>query len=466
MSLSIAEQREYIALHDELERRRSLRRLGEYEPYPKQAEFHDLGAAIRERLLMAGNQLGKTWSAGFEVAMHLTGQYPAAWNGRRFSRPIVAWVASETMEVSRDAAQRILLGRDTDRGTGAIPGESIVEIAPYPNVKGAASQAKIRHVSGGLSLVIFKSYDQGRKKFQGDSIDVMWFDEEPPIDIYTEGLTRTNATGGFVMVTFTPLLGMSEVVRRFLLEPSPDRGVVQMTIDDALHYTPEERERIVSSYPLHEREARSKGIPTLGSGRVFPVTEESITVEPFILPAEWVQIGGMDFGWDHPFAAAKIAWDREADCIYVVQTLRMKESTPVMHSAALKPWGDWLPWSWPHDGLQHDKGSGEQLAVQYRNQGLNMLPQRATFEDGSNGVEAGVLEMLDRMQTGRFKVFSHLNEWFEEFRLYHREKGKLVKIHDDLISATRYAMMMLRFAKVAGEHRRKAIDFSSPFGAR
>jgi phage terminase large subunit-like protein len=150
----------------------------------------------------------------------------------------VAWVASETMEVSRDAAQRILLGREMNRGMGAIPGDCLLEVSPYPNVKGAASQAKVRHVSGGTSLVIFKSYDQGRRKFQGDTIDLFWPDEEPPQEIYTEGLTRTNATGGMVLMTFTPLLGMSDVVRRFMLEESPDRRTVNMTIDDAEHYTP------------------------------------------------------------------------------------------------------------------------------------------------------------------------------------------------------------------------------------
>ena len=446
MTTAELDRRELLALLEEKERRRKSNLLLTYKPYPKQADFHALGASIRERLLMAGNQLGKTWSAGFEVAMHLTGRYPDWWQGRRWARPVVAWVASETMEVSRDAAQRILLGRDMDRGTGAIPADCILEAPPYPNVKGAVSQAKVRHVSGGTSLVIFKSYDQGRRKFQGDTIDLFWPDEEPPQDIYTEGLTRTNATGGMVLMTFTPLLGMSEVVQRFLMEKSPDRAVTSMTIDDALHYTPEERARIIASYPEHERDARARGVPTMGSGRVFPVVESSIAVDAFAIPEAWPQLGGMDFGWDHPFAAVKMAWDRDSDTLYVTATHRIREQTPVLHAAKLRTWGDWLPWSWPHDGLQHDKGSGEQLATQYRAQGLRMMSSRATFPDGTNGLEAGVLEMLDRMKTGRLKVFAHLSDWFEEFRLYHRKDGLIVKKNDDLLSATRYAMMMRRFA--------------------
>lgn len=228
------------------------------------------------------------------------------------------------------------------------------------------------------------------------------------------------------------------------------RAVVTMTIDDADHYTPEERESIIASYLPHEREARAKGIPVLGSGRIFAVPEESISCEPFDIPRHFAQLGGLDFGWDHPTAAVCLAWDRDADCVYITKAHRLKEATPVIHAASLRPWGDWLPWAWPHDGLQHDKGSGEQLMSQYRNQGLNMLFERATFEDGSNGVEAGLMLMLDMMQTGRFKVFSHLNDWFSEYRLYHRKDGKVVKEYDDLMSATRYALMMRRFGVVAG----------------
>jgi len=230
------------------------------------------------------------------------------------------------------------------------------------------------------------------------------------------------------------------------------RHVTRMTIDDAEHYTDAERAAIIASYPAHEREARAKGIPTLGSGRIFPVEESAISTDPIDIPPHWVQIGGIDFGWDHPTAGVKLAWDRDADTVYVTAAYRAREATPVIHAGALKAWGrapdgtQWLPWAWPHDGLQHDKGSGTQLAEQYREQGLDMLKDRAMFDDGSSGVEAGLMDMLDRMQTGRFKVFSHLSEWFDEFRLYHRKDGKVVKEYDDLMSATRYAIMCLRFA--------------------
>ena len=219
-----------------------------------------------------------------------------------------------------------------------------------------------------------------------------------------------------------------------------------MTIEDVEHYTREEKDRIIASYPPHEREARTKGVPTMGSGRVFPISEDRITCDPIPIPRHWAQINGLDFGWDHPFAAVNLAWDRDADVIYVTKGYRQKEATTVIHAAALRPWGDWIPCAWPHDGYQHDKGSGDQLAEQYRQQGLNMLAEHATHAEGGFGTEAGIMSMLDRMQTNRLKVFSTFREWFEEFRLYHRKDGKIVKERDDLMSATRIGVMMLRFA--------------------
>lgn len=226
------------------------------------------------------------------------------------------------------------------------------------------------------------------------------------------------------------------------------RHVTTMTIDDVAHYTPEERARIVASYPAHEREARAKGVPVMGSGRVFLASEESITVPPMPIPRHWARIIGVDFGIDHPFAAVCLAWDRDYDRLYVTNTYRKSGEIPALHATAIRPWGEWIPVAWPHDGLIRDKGSGDQLAAQYRSHHLNMLPSQAEHPEGGNGVEAGLAAMDERMQTDRLKVFSGLTDWFEEYRLYHRKDGHVVKERDDLMSATRYGLMMLRFAAV------------------
>jgi phage terminase large subunit-like protein len=440
---------------NEKKRRQELARLQLYVPYEKQRLFHTAGKNHRERAMLAGNQIGKTLAGSAEMAMHLTGRYPDWWDGRVFDRAIRATSGSESAELTRDGVQRLMLGPPRDEsawGTGMIPQDALLNWTRRTGCSDALDGVVVAWGGGGdvqasHSTLNFKSYDQGRSKWQADTLDVVWFDEEPPLEIYSEGLTRISSTGGMVYCTFTPLLGMSDVCRRFLLEPSSDRVHVSMTIDDAPHYSPADRARIVAGYPPHEREARARGIPALGSGRIFPVAEEDISIEARIFPKEFTRIRGLDFGYDHPFACVELVHDRDEDIVYVTRAFRQSRSTPVLHASAIRAWQmEWVPIAWPHDGLQADKGSGEELAAQYRREKLNMLPERATFLDGGSGVEAGLMLMLDRMQTGRFKVFSHLNDWFEEFRLYHRKDGKVVKEHDDLMSATRYALMMLRYA--------------------
>lgn len=437
-------------------------RLRYYRPYPKQKEFHH--AKPRERLLMAGNQLGKTLAGGFEAAMHATGRYPDWWEGKRFDKPTVGWCCGVTGEVVRDTVQKVLVGRTGQTGTGAIPKDAIIELIPGRGTPDLLDSIQVQHVSGINSLIGLKSYASGREKFQGETLDYCWLDEEPPADIYTETLTRTNVGNGPVWMTFTPLQGVSEVVRRFLHQRSDDRIVVSMTIDDVEHYSEDEKRRIIDSYPEHEKEARVKGIPVLGSGRIFPVSEERIAIEHRDIPAHWPRIGGMDFGWDHPFAAVELAWDRDTDTVYVLKTHRLREASPVVHAGALRPWGKDLRWAWPRDGRRETlEGAGVALAEQYRDEGLDLLFDHAQFEDGSVSVEAGLMLMLTMMQTGRFKVFKHLNEWWEEFRLYHRKDGKVVKEGDDLMAATRYAVMMLRHARTTRQFDsfRREIKYSN-----
>lgn len=443
------------ALLTEVRRALAEDQLGDYNPYAKQRAFHEAGRTHRERLLRAGNQNGKTFPCAREWAFHLTGLYPSWWAGRRWDRPIIAWAASETGEATRDNPQRALLGLPGETGTGAIPKRLLGGYGLATGIADLYDYIKVRHASGGWSLLRFKYYAQGRQKWQGPPVDAVWFDEEPPEDIYDEGLARTIATGGMAALTFTPLLGMSNVVKRFLMDKGGDRHDTNMTIEDAEHIPAAERARIIASFPAHEREARAKGIPTLGSGRIFPVAEETLRWASAPMPEHWARIAGLDFGFDHPTAAAFCSWDREADTFYVYDAYRRAQQTPTIHAAAIKARGDWIPVAWPADGLQTEKGTGIQLADQYRNQGLKMLTEHATLPETATvretplsrvSVEAGISEMLIYMEQGRFKVAEHLNDWWEEFRLYHRKDGRIVTECDDLLSATRYAFVMRRFA--------------------
>ena len=426
---------------------RKTERFGFYRPYDAQVRFHTAGAWARERLLMAGNQVGKTTCGAAELAIHLTGRYPDWWQGRRFERPIVAWAAGVSSEAAAAAMQSHLLGGVPGR-TGLLPAHLIQRLVRRgQGIVERLEGLTVRHLSGqGDSVLSFKSYAQGRESWQGASVDLIWFDEEPGFDIYLEGLSRTNATLGLVYTTFTPLKGRSRVVERFLDEPSDHRKVIQIGLNDAAHLSDLQREKILESYPAFERDARALGIPSFGSGRVFPVDQASISVVPFDVPGHWPRLAAIDFGWEHPTAAVELAWDRDQDVLYVVRAYRARHRTPKRHCEVLCGWGEQLLWVWPHDGLAHEKGTGIALADQYRRHGLKMYRRHVTFDNGTNAVEPGISLMLERFESGRMKVFAPLTEWFEEFNLYHRIEGRIHNVRDDLMSATRYALMGLRFA--------------------
>jgi hypothetical protein len=462
----------------ELERLLSTNQLAQYRPYPKQLDFHAAGANpdVLERLLVAGNQLGKTLSASREAAMHATGMYPDWWPGAVFEKPTIGWASSITSQGTRDTVQRMLLGQPGSFGTGAIPKDMLVEVKKATHgVADSVETIMAKHVplydnkkklSDGTSRITLKTYDQGRERWQGDTLNWIWFDEEPPEDIYVEGRTRTNATGGISFMTFTPLLGMSDVVRRFITDKAPGTHTTTMTIEDALHYTPEQRRRIVLAYPSHERDARARGIPILGSGRIFPFEDAMVAEPPLQIPGFWPRIVGVDFGYEHPFAAVWMAWDRDTDTVHIYDVYRRREGSPATHTAVLRSKGAWIPVAWPHDGETRDsRGSGVTHAQQYRDLGCNMLKERATHPpargqkegDGGISLEASISDCFDRIETGRLKVAKHLNDWFEEFRLYHRKDGLVVKEHDDVMSAMFKGLMMLRKATVFAPPKRAAV---------
>jgi phage terminase large subunit-like protein len=207
------------------------------EGYDKHLEFFRAGAKFRERCFMAGNRVGKTVAGSYEMTCHLTGNYPDWWEGRKFHGPIKAWAAGKTNETTRDIIQVELLGNITFSGqrklvdgTGLIPKTSL-DMEPghlswKAGVADLVDMIKVRHRTGGLSELGLKSYQQGRGSFEGTARHVIWFDEEPPLDVYGEALIRTATTKGMIMLTFTPLEGMSDVVQEFLpREMRPGGGV-------------------------------------------------------------------------------------------------------------------------------------------------------------------------------------------------------------------------------------------------
>jgi phage terminase large subunit-like protein len=435
-------------------------RLRTYKPYPWQKEFHEAGADHPERMLMAANRVGKTVSAAGEIAYHLTGDYPEWWQGKVFKAPTLVWTGSPTNETSRDIVQTELLGGLGEKlGTGWVPRSRIVGTPKtrQAGVKDVVDTFSVRHKSGGLSLCNLKTYEQGWQKWQGTAPHVVWLDEEPDdFMIFSEAQTRILTSGGIILVTFTPLRGVTDLVQHFQEHAGINGSGAFLkgaTWDDAPHLTSDERAKHMARYRDHERDARTKGIPMMGEGAVFPIADEQISIAPFKIPDHWARIKGCDFGIDHPAAGVEIAHDRDQDIIYVIDCYKKANETAPYHAAWLNKSNPQIPVAWPHDGMNREKSGGRTLADAYRAHNVNMLSKSARYPKVPGDVEKGgpqpvepiVNEVLERMGTGRFKVFAHLSEWFEEKRSYHRKDGLIVAKRDDVLKATFYAVMMRRY---------------------
>jgi len=462
-------QRE-LTLERELRQRERYTRVESYDPYPYQLKFHESGSEANQRLLMAANRIGKSYCGSMELSYHLTGLYPKWWKGREYRQPIVAWAGGVSNETTRDIVQFELLGSPDDPeafGSGTIPKNYIVKTERKPGVPNAKSVALIKHVSGGNSSLFFKAYEMGVEKWQGRSVDCIWLDEEPSRDIYSQAVTRTLDRKGMVYMTFTPEAGMTETVASFMNNLQPGQSLVNATWDDASekirtesgnpgHLNELVMEQILSSYSPHEREMRRYGRPSIGSGLIFPIMEDKIMTDPVQLEDHWPRIAAIDFGWDHPTAIVWGAIDRDEDVFYVYDCYRMSKASPTVHAQAIRGRPSFIPIAYPHDGNRRDSMGNPGLADQYRNLGCNILldhftnPAALGQNKGGNSIEEGLMAMIQAMENDKFKVFSTLSNWWEEFRMYHRKDGKVVPLRDDLMSATRYAFQSQRFA-ISGE---------------
>jgi len=415
------------------------------ELYPKHTQFFEAGSVYRERMMMAANRIGKTEGVGgYELVLHLTGQYPPWWTGRRFNRPIKAWAAGDTGKTVRDILQEKILGPVGSFGTGLIPKACINKVLNKVGIADAVEIVSVKHISGGNSRLTFKSYDQRREAFQGTEQDVILLDEEPPMDVYTECLMRTMTNNGMVMLTFTPLMGMSEVVLSILpkgtesedgeADESQSKFVVSASWDDVPHLSPAAKQQLWDSIPPFQRDSRTKGIPQLGAGAIYPVPESDIIVPDFVIPDHWPRGYALDVGWNRT-AALWGAHDLESDIIYLYSEHYRGQAEPSVHAESIRGRGKWIPGCIDPAARGRSQRDGEQLKQQYEDLGLDLM-------NANNAKEAGIYAVWQRLSYGKMKVFSSLNNWKSEFRLYRRDdKGQVVKINDHLMDCMRYIVM-------------------------
>jgi len=422
-------------------------------------------------MLMASNRSGKTRTGLTIDAYHLRGDYPDDWEGLKFDFPPMCWLLGYSGEKTRDLLQNKLFGRYLEGKFegGLIPAELIVDKISMTGTSGAMREVRVRHLSGGISTCQFWSYSQGQHAIMGDEVDWYHIDEEPKdANIFPQVLTRTlsgnEGNGGSGILTFTPENGKTQLVCTFMGE-EPDledsekaikfeaSGMYLQTAtwDECPHLDEDMKRKILSMYPPYQRKMRSMGIPLMGSGLIYEVDEDDIKCDPFSVPDYWFVINGMDFGWDHPQAHIQMVWNRDADMFYIINAWKKSKKQPFEAWHIVKPWAENAPTAWPADGLQTEKGSAKQQKDYYEEEGFNMLPEHATWEDGGNGVWAGIMEINNLFATGRLKIVSSLFEVFEEIRQYHTKttpsgKSEIVKIKDDILDAIRYAYMMRRHA--------------------
>ena len=426
---------------------------------PRHRAFFKAGAIYHERLFMAGNRVGKSVSGAYETACHLTGIYPDWWEGRKFDHPISAWAAGQTGQTTRDTIQKELLGPPGALGTGMIPKEYILGTVNKQGIGNAIELVKIRHVpTGGVSVLGMKSYDQGIKSFYGTAQHVIWLDEECPDLIYNECLIRTMTTGGIMYVTFTPLHGITPFIVNFCKNANflagarqvtvmtdfdeeetlgtsskVSRAVVQAGWDHAPWLDEDTKQRLEANTPPHLREARRNGTPSIGSGNVYPIPIEEISVDDFTIPAHWPKWYGLDVGWNRT-AAVYLAKNPDDGTIYVFSEHYRGQAEPEVHAAALKSRGDWIRGCIDPASKGRSQVDGRKLIDVYRKLGLKLV-------EANNAVEGGIQSVWSLLSSGKLKVFKSCVNLLKEYMVYRRDlQGRIVKENDHALDALRYGI--------------------------
>lgn len=455
---------ELAALLEEVERRKKYNRIkyvfpdeGEYsrDKYAAAIAFFKAGKDHRARCLIAGNRCGKSFDATVECVYHLTGDYPKWWEGKVFKEPTRIWGAGITNETTKEIIQELLLGSFLDQGSGLIPKADIIKVVNKPGNPECVQSIYVRHrthgVEDGMSVITLKSYDQGPSKFQGTSQHVIWLDEEPDqYKVWEECFMRTAKTstfpGGMIMLTFTPLFGLSEVVKNFLpggrfptdhVNPANGYWVGQITWDDVPHLDTETKNDLLKGIAPWLREARTKGIPQLGSGAIYPVAESDISVQPFPIPPHWPKVYGMDVAFaQNKTAAVWVAQDPNSNVWYLYDEYYVGREEPPLHARSISARGKFIPGVIDPSSNHMSRTDGSRLLNQYLDLGLNLRM-------ADNSLEAGLTLVWTMLACGQLKVFSTCQNWFTEFRTYHKDdKGKVAANQaDDLMDATRYVCM-------------------------
>lgn len=428
-------------------------------------QLEQFAAMESQTMTLAGNRTGKTYGAGYHTAVDLTCDYPDWWEGFKFTHGPNVLVGGVDNQQLKDVVQKELFGDVIEiQGKKRLSGGWV-----HPNEIGRiewnrtstdlASKVEVisKYGSSMCQLRAYSATKTGSKtlSFAGTSRDLIWIDECPPDELVGQLVARTMTgnmgRGGRIRYTMTPELGTTKLVTDFMENRQEGQRLIgPVAWSQCKHLTPEVQKLILTGIPEHEHDMRSKGTPFFGQGLVFTIPDERIITDSMteqgkpITAIPWLKfIRAMDIGIDHPTAIAWLAYDPEIDRIYLLRTHSQSGDIPAVHAAVANSYLDFAPVVFPRDVDQTEKGSGRTVRDYYAEAGLkNTLDFKN--DDGSVYIEPGIMELQDRMKTDRFKVFDgQCEDFFREKRLYHREKGKVVPINDDVISAVRYGAVMI-----------------------
>lgn len=438
---------EILKIENIQQKRKKNNKLQEYnsgeKKHLKQIEFHK--CAKKNRWVFGGNRSGKTECGAVEVIYFARGCHPF----RKVEKATSGWVVSLSTQVQRDVAQSKILNYINPDWI-----EDVVMLSGrkdnYKN--GVIDYILIKNIFGTTSKIGFKSCDQGREKFQGTSLDYVWFDEEPPYDIYQECRMRVLDTNGDVFATMTPLKGMTFVYDEIYLNKFNDHNIwcEFMEWNDNPYLSEEAKQILRASMSAEELRSREKGEFLDLGGRVYPEFDENINViEPFEIPFDWQDKISIDPGLKNPLSCHWYAVDYDGN-IYVVAEHYDKEKDITYHSGQIHKISDELHWHRNSNGMLEGliDSAANQTTLASRKSVADLfydnkiLVNTNVNKDVFSGVQRVKSYLKNSLGESKLFIFNTCKNLIREIKGYRWGKGdNPIKADDHSLDELRYYIM-------------------------
>lgn len=434
-------------INKELSLRKQKNKLAQYNTqgkvHQKQLDFHK--SPYKNRWVFGGNRSGKTECGAVEVVYMARGCHPYRENRKNTH----GWVVSLSTQVQRDVAQqKVLYYLNPDWITDVV-----MLSGKKDNPKGGViDYIQIKNVYGGTSTIGFKSCDQGREKFQGTSLDYVWFDEEPPQDIYDECRMRVLDKGGDIFGTMTPLKGLTWVYDQIYLNTNQDPQIwsQHMTWQDNPYLDPEQVSMLEKSMSFEELQSRKEGKFVGGGGLVYSEFDPNIhVIEPFNVPPSWYDNISIDPGLHNPLSCHWYAVDYDGN-IYVIAEHYEKDKDIIYHSNRIKQICKNLNWHTNSQGQyqalidsaanQRTLASTKSVSELFYDNGISVNPK--VNKDLFSGIARVKTYLKDVNNTPKLFIFKTCTNLIREIKGYFWSQNDVPYKRDDhALDELRYYIM-------------------------